>query len=59
MKAVPAPTIEERLAAAAFEILTDGRRHTDQAKRWAARFLQWAAHGRQTEFQRELQGVRA
>lgn len=59
MTTAPAPTIEERLTAAAFQILTDDRQHTDDAKRWAARMLQWAAHGRQTEFQRQLQGVRA
>lgn len=54
-----APTIEERLTAAAFEILTDGRRHSQNAQRWAARMLRKASHGRSTEFQRQLRWVRA
>lgn len=55
----PPPTIEERLASAAFQILTDDRRHSMDAMRWAARMLRKAACGRSTAFQRQLQGVRA
>lgn len=45
-----APTIEERLAAAAFSILTDDLPHSHRAKVWAVRFLRRAAHGRRTAF---------
>lgn len=48
------PNVEERLTAAAFQILTDGRRHSHQAETWARRFMREAAHGRQTEFQRRV-----
>lgn len=48
------PNIEERLTAAAFQILTDGNRHSHQAQVWAVRYIRQAAHGRQTEFQRRL-----
>jgi hypothetical protein len=51
------PNIEERLAAAAFQILTDGYRHGWDAKRWALRYLRRAANGRPTEFLRSM-GVR-
>jgi len=30
-----APSIEEQLCAAAYRILTDGRRHSPEAERWA------------------------
>lgn len=49
-----APNIEERLVAAAFNILTDEYRHSHQAQTWAVRFIRKAARGRQTEFQRRL-----
>jgi hypothetical protein len=49
-----APTIEERLTAAAFQILTDGRRHSVDAVVWAQRFMGQAAYGRSTAFQRRL-----
>lgn len=48
------PNIEERLSAAAFTILTDGRRHSPPARRWAVRCLRRAARGRPTEFLRRL-----
>lgn len=51
------PNIEERLSAAAFTILTDGLRHSWEARRWAVRCLRRAACGRPTEFLRGL-GVR-
>lgn len=49
-----APNIEERLTAAAFVILTDGRDHSYQAKRWAVRCLRRAAHGHKTAFLRHM-----
>jgi hypothetical protein len=54
MTAAVAPNIEERLVAAAFQILTDENRHSHQAQTWAVRFIRRAARGRQTEFQRRL-----
>lgn len=48
------PTIEERLAAAAFTILTDDNVHSTEARRWAVRFLRAAAGGRPTAFQQHL-----
>lgn len=48
------PNIEERLTAAAFQILTDGRNHSRDAMRWAVRFMRKAAQGRATEFQKRL-----
>lgn len=51
------PNIEERLSAAAFTILTDGRQHSWPARRWAVRCLRRAARGRPTQFLRTL-GVR-
>lgn len=45
------PNIEERLAAAAFQILTDELPHSRDAKVWAVRFLRRHG-GRQTAFQR-------
>lgn len=45
------PNIEERLSAAAFQILTDDRPHTYQARRWAVRYLRRASHGHSTAFQ--------
>lgn len=53
------PNIEERLSAAAFQILTDGLKHSLNAQRWAARFMRQASRGRPTEFQRQLRGVMA
>lgn len=50
----PAPSVEERLTAAAFTILTDDNRHSRDARVWAVRFLRVASHGRGTEFQRHL-----
>ena len=55
----PLPNIEERLAAAAFAILTDDHRHSHDAKRWAVKFMRWASHGRPTAFQRTLPPMRA
>jgi hypothetical protein len=52
------PNIEERLTAAAFQILTDGRRHTPQAADWARRFMRRASHGHSTAFLRRI-GVRS
>lgn len=34
-----APNVEERLAAAAITILSDGQHHSHQAERWARQFL--------------------
>jgi hypothetical protein len=48
------PNIEERLCAAAFNILTDGYRHSWAARRWAVRCLRRAARGRPTAFLRQL-----
>ncbi len=45
------PNVEERLAAAAFTILTDDQRHAHQARVWARRYIVKAAHGSRTEFQ--------
>ena len=59
MSAVNTPNIEERLAAAAFAILTDDLPHSHDAKRWAARFMRRASHGRPTAFQRTLPPMRA
>lgn len=56
------PNIEERLAAAAFQILTDGLRHSADARRWAVRFMRRATHGHTTAFQRQFsyaRGVRS
>lgn len=52
------PNIEERLAAAAFQILTDDNRHSHDAKRWAVRFMRRATHGHQTAFQRQFSYAR-
>lgn len=52
------PNVEERLAAAAFTILTDDRTHSQQAQRWAAGYLRFAARGRATAFQRRLARTR-
>ena len=52
-----APNIEERLSAAAFQILTDDRKHSDQALRWAARFLRQAGCGRMTAFLRKVRAL--
>jgi hypothetical protein len=51
------PNIEERLAAAAFQILTDGRRHSRDAVRWAVRYMRRAAYGSVTEFQRQIRSI--
>lgn len=59
MNATPTPNVEERLAAAAFQILTDDHRHSHDAKRWAVRFMRRASHGRPTAFQRTLPPMRA
>jgi hypothetical protein len=48
------PNIEEKLVAAAFNILTDEYRHTRDAQRWAVRFIRRAARGRSTAFQRRV-----
>lgn len=53
----PIPNIEERLSAAAFQILTDGRKHSADAMRWAVRYLRSAGRGRLTEFQRQLRAL--
>lgn len=47
------PSIEERLCAAAFTILTDEFRHSVHAMRWAVMQLR-RSHGRLTAFQRQL-----
>lgn len=49
-----APTIEERLSAAAFAILTDDLPHSHRARVWAVLFLRRAAHGHQTAFLRRV-----
>jgi hypothetical protein len=54
-----APTIEERLCAAAFSILTDGLPHRNDARLWAIRFLRRASHGHATEFQRSIRAPRS
>ena len=59
MNACIAPNLEERLSAAAFTILTDGRTHDRRAQAWARRFLRVAAGGRETEFQRRASRPRA
>lgn len=46
------PNIEERLSAAAFQILTDDRPHSTDATRWAAWFMHNAALCRPTAFQK-------
>jgi hypothetical protein len=51
------PNIEERLAAAAFQILTDGRRHSRDAVRWAVNYMRRAAYGSVTEFQRQIRSI--
>lgn len=48
------PNIEERLAAAAFAILTDGLCHSMDAKRWALGYIRRASHGHMTAFQRQF-----
>lgn len=53
------PNIEERLAAAAFQILTDENRHSHDARRWAVRFMRRAAHGHTTAFQRQFSYARS
>lgn len=50
MNVVPAPTIEERLCAAAFTILTDDRNHSWQAQTWAVRCLRRFTPGGRTAF---------
>lgn len=42
----PAPSIEERLCAAAHRLLTDGRQHAPEALAWAVTFLARSAPGR-------------
>lgn len=44
------PTIEEQLCAAAFNILTDEKRHSWQAQTWAVRCLRRCTPGGRTEF---------
>lgn len=46
----PTPNVEERLAAAAFTILTDDLPHSLQAQRWATGYLRFAARGSRTAF---------
>lgn len=53
------PNIEERLTAAAVEILTDAHRHSREAKVWAVKFIRQAAKGRPTAFQRRSAGREA
>lgn len=48
------PSIEERLTAAAFTILTDDYVHSPDAQRWAKNFLRSAARNRPTAFQQHL-----
>lgn len=48
------PNVEERLAAAAFSILTDENRHSTDAKRWASSYIRRAARGSETAFQRRV-----
>jgi hypothetical protein len=50
----PTPNVEERLSAAAFTILTDDLPHSQQAQRWAAGYLRFAAKGRWTAFQSRI-----
>jgi hypothetical protein len=45
------PNLEERLASAAFTILTDDQPHELAARVWATRFIRAAAHGSRTAFQ--------
>lgn len=49
------PSIEERLTAAAFTILTDDHEHSLDAQRWAVRTLRSAARYRPTAFQQHMQ----
>lgn len=53
------PNVEERLTAAAFQILTDDRKHEHRAQVWAVKFLRRAARGRPTEFQRSVRQGKA
>lgn len=57
--ATTTPNVEERLCAAAFDILTDGHRHEHRARVWAVRFLRRAARGRETAFLRRIRTARA
>lgn len=50
---LPPPSLEERFCAAAYTILSDGRRHSAAAQSWALRFLHRAAGNRPTAFQRQ------
>ena len=43
IEVITPPSVEERLTAAAFTILTDGHRHSRDAKAWAVRFIGRAA----------------
>lgn len=54
MKRNVPPNIEERLTAAAVQILTDGRDHSRDAWTWALRFLERAARYRETAFTRAV-----
>lgn len=54
MSTAATPNVEERLASAAFTILTDENRHSRDAKVWAIRYLRVAARGKSTAFQRTM-----
>lgn len=45
MQRSPPPSIEERLCAAAYRILSDGQRHTMHAELWALRYLELSTPG--------------